>query len=65
MQLDFHKILYLSSNNIQNGTGKSVSEALILESLNPHYDDRLFMELRVQYEKNTISEQVRCVHKLF
>ena len=32
-------------------TGKSVSEALILESLNTQYDDRLFMKLRVQYEK--------------
>ena len=28
-------------------TGKSVSEALILESVNPQYDDRLFIELRV------------------
>ena len=30
-------------------TGKSFSEALILASTNPQYDDRLFIELRVQY----------------
>ena len=27
------------------GTGISVSEVLILESVNPQYDDRLFIEL--------------------
>ena len=32
-----------------------MSEALILESVNPQYDNRL---LRVQYEKNTSSEHV-------
>ena len=31
-----------------NGTGKSVSEALILESINPQYDDRLFIESQAQ-----------------
>ena len=30
-------------------TGKSLSEALILASTNPQYDDRLFIELKVQY----------------
>jgi hypothetical protein len=39
-------------------TGKSVSEALILESVNPQYDDRLFIDLRLQYKKNTSSEHV-------
>ena len=29
-------------------TGKSLSEALILVSTNPRYDERLFIELRVQ-----------------
>ena len=37
-------------------TGKSLSEALILESVNPKYDDRLFIDLRLQYKKNTSSE---------
>ena len=27
-------------------TGKSFSEALILESVNPQYDERLFIELQ-------------------
>ena len=40
------------------GTGKSLSEALIFASINPQYDDRLFIELRVQYMKITRSEHV-------
>ena len=38
---------------IGNLTGRSLSEALILALANPHYDDRLFIELPF------------CVHKLF
>ena len=38
-----------------SGTGKSLSEALIFTPTNPQYDDRLFIELRVQYEKPTSS----------
>ena len=34
-------------------TGKSLSEALIFASTNPQYDDRLFIELQVQYIKNS------------
>ena len=34
-------------------TGKSLSEALILESTNPQYDKRLFIDLPVQYMKST------------
>ena len=37
-------------------TGKSVSEALILESVNPQYDDRLFIDLQLQYKKNKSAE---------
>ena len=33
-------------------TGKSLSEALIFASSNPQYDERLFIELQVQYMKN-------------
>ena len=40
------------------GTGKSFPEALIFASVNPQYDNRLFIELRVQYEKNTSLEHV-------
>ena len=52
-------------------TGKSLSEALIFASTNPQYDDRLFIELRVQYMKIASLEHGKnmnrtyCVHKLF
>ena len=34
-------------NTITSTTGKSFSEALILASINPQYDKRLFIELQV------------------
>ena len=37
---------------------KSLSEALILASTNPQHDDRLFIELQVQYMKMLCSEIV-------
>ena len=37
-------------------TGKSLSEALIFTSTNPQYDDRLFIELQVQFVKFPSSE---------
>ena len=40
------------------GTGKSLSEALILSSTNPQYDKRLFIQLQVQYMKIASSEHV-------
>ena len=52
-------------------TGKSLSELLIYSSINPQYDNILFNELRVQYEKITRAEHVKnmsrtcCLHKLF
>ena len=39
-------------------TDKFFSEALILASTNPQYDNRLFMELPVQYMKTTSAELV-------
>ena len=42
-----------------SSTGKSFSEALILESVNPQYDERLFIELQEKYEFRTC-----CVQKL-
>ena len=39
-------------------TGKSFSEQLIIASVNPQYDNRLFIELQVQYEKNISLEHV-------
>ena len=41
-------------------TGKSFSEALILESVNPQYDKRLFIEFPEKYKFRTC-----CVQKLF
>ena len=38
---------------------KSMSEALILASTKPKYDNRLFIELQVQYEKTTSSVHVQ------
>ena len=34
-----------------SGTGKYLSEAFIFASTNPQYDDRLFIELQVQYRE--------------
>ena len=47
--------------------GKSMSEALIFASTNPQYDDRLFIELQVQYMEIQRSNLRRtcCVQKLF
>ena len=49
---------YILLTKIALITGKSMSEALILESVNPQYDDRLLIDLRLQYKKNTSSEHV-------
>ena len=37
---------------------KSVTEALLLESVNPQYDNRLFIGLQPLTQKNTSSEHV-------
>ena len=47
------------------GTGKSLSEALILTSTNPQYDKRLFIYLPVQYMKTTGSENGVYINCLF
>ena len=39
-------------------TGKSVSEALSLESVNPQYDERLFIELQEKYKFRTCCVQI-------
>ena len=39
-----------------DGTGKSLSEALIFASTNPQYNDRLFIALQVQYMEIPSSE---------
>ena len=37
---------------------KTVSEALILESVNPQYDERLFLELQEKYKFRTCCVQI-------
>ena len=39
-------------------TGYSLSEALIFALINPKYDGRLFLKLRVHYKKSTRSVQL-------
>ena len=57
---------FAKSSGFQVCTGKSLSEALIFASTNPQYDDRLFIELQVQYIKIPSSNLGRtcCVQKL-
>ena len=57
----------LKNRKMNENSGKSMSEALIFASTNPQYDDRLFIELQVQYMKIPSSNMGRtcCVHKLF
>ena len=61
---DFWPLLKISSSWV---TGKSLSEALIFALTNPQSDDRLFIELQVQYMKIPSSNLWRacCVQKLF
>ena len=42
-------------------TGYSLSDVLILASINPKYDDRLFIEIPVSYEKKL---STFCVHRI-
>jgi hypothetical protein len=54
-------------SKLSHSQGKSLSEPLVFASTNPHYDDRLFIELQVQYMKIPSSNLGRtcCVQKLF
>ena len=52
-------------SNTSAGTGKSLSETLILGSTNPHYDKRLLIDLPVQYMKTTSSEDVVYINCVF
>ena len=49
-------------------TGKSLSEALIFPSTNQQYDNRLFIELQVQYMKipsSELGENMLCTQIVF
>ena len=54
--LSFTFVLVLGGTLLVLCTGKFLSEALILSSINPQYDKRLFTDLPVQYMKTTSSE---------
>ena len=56
--LHFYSFIQVIWHDID--TGKSLSEALILPSINPLCDNRLFIELQEKYKLSTC-----CVHKLF
>ena len=51
--------LFKSSLEPSGDTGKSFSGGLILASTNPQYDQRLFIELQVQYMKIGSSEHAQ------
>ena len=53
-QNSFLKVVYFD-------TGKSLSEAHIFASTNPQYDDRLLIELRVQYLHENCKLRTCCV----
>jgi hypothetical protein len=46
-----HQEVWPENNN--RCTGKSFTEALILASVNPQYDERLFIELQEKYKLRT------------
>ena len=52
---------------ITQSTGKSLSEYLVFASTNPQYNNRLFIELKIQYMKipNSNLGRTCCVQKLF
>ena len=54
MQCRCRPILFQNDSTIYPCTGKSVSEAFILESVNPRYDKRLFIE----FQENTSWQHV-------
>ena len=45
--------------------GKSFSEALILASINPQYDKRLFIELHFQHMKQKIANLEHVLYKIY
>ena len=63
----YHLISTWNIRTTYSLTGKSLSEANIFASTNPQYDNRLFIELQVQYMKIPSSNLRRtcCVQKLF
>ena len=65
MRMDFtvyfliYSYLQRGRKNVVCSKTKSFSEELILESVNPQYDDRLLIELQVLYKEFESSEHVK------
>ena len=53
--------LYDQMERNEESTGKSFTEALILASINPKYNKRLFIELQLQYMRTTRLVCTCCV----
>ena len=53
----------MGSNPVLSRTGESLSEALILASINPKYDDKLFVEL--QFCTSSVHVMYIKLHKNF
>ena len=53
-----HKSNPINKKTNTYGTGKYFSEALILESVNPQYDERLFIEFPQKYKFTTCCAQI-------
>ena len=51
----------MESSKCHSDTGKSVSEALIFESVNPQYDERLFIESPEKYKFRTCCVSTKIV----
>ena len=56
--LPLRKFYYIEKEGVFYATGKSVSEALIFESVNPQYDARLFNESPKKYKFRTCFVQI-------
>ena len=53
---------FFQTDLIKRCTCKSLSEALILASTNPQYDNRLFIELQIQYLHENYKHKSRLEH---
>jgi hypothetical protein len=62
--LPFPKILVRIGKYYHISTDKSFSEALILASVNPQYDKRLFIEFPKKYKFRTCSDLVLYTNTL-
>ena len=53
----YKRVLKIGTSSVHHLTGKSLSEALIFASTNPQYNERLFIELQVQFLGRTCCVQ--------